>query len=90
MLAQDGWKYFTIKNLNELFSIMLERHGTQDIVEEVFDEHVNSERIETPILNQSQELNSPFMMDAVEKPQLVEVQERRESQLESPKKQDLP
>ena len=90
MLAQDGWKYFTIKNLNELFSIMLKRHGTQDIEEEVFDEQVNSEHIETPILNQSQELNSPFKMDAVEKPQLVEVYERRDSQLESPKKQDLP
>ena len=38
MLAQDGWKYFTIKNLNELFSIMLKRHGTQDIEEEVNDE----------------------------------------------------
>jgi len=28
MLATDGWKYFTIKNLNELFSIMLQSHGT--------------------------------------------------------------
>ena len=33
MLATEGWKYFTIHNLNELFSIMLSRHGTVDVPE---------------------------------------------------------
>ena len=31
MLTQEGWKYFYISNLNELFAVMLERHGTVEI-----------------------------------------------------------
>ena len=31
ILAHEGWKYFTVKNLNELFSLMLEKHGTREV-----------------------------------------------------------
>ena len=31
LLATDGWKYFSLKNLNTLFSIMLQEHGTTEI-----------------------------------------------------------
>ena len=33
ILATEGWKYFQIKDLNQLFSIMLERHGVVEVTE---------------------------------------------------------
>ena len=30
MLAVEGWKYFQVKNLNELFALMLQRHGIDE------------------------------------------------------------
>ena len=35
MLATDGWKYFSVANLNELFSIMVKDHPPIDIEDEV-------------------------------------------------------
>ena len=35
MLATEGWKYFSVRNLNELFSIMVKDHPPIDIEEEV-------------------------------------------------------
>ena len=34
MLATDGWKYFSVQNLNELFSIIVKDHPPLDEVEE--------------------------------------------------------
>jgi len=33
-LTQEGWKYFDVKNLNELFSLMLEEHGIDESLRE--------------------------------------------------------
>ena len=30
-LIFHGWKYFDLKNLNELFSLMLKKHGTDEV-----------------------------------------------------------
>ena len=30
-LAFHGWKYFDLKNLNELFSMMLAKYGTEEV-----------------------------------------------------------
>ena len=35
MLATEGWKYFSVKNLNELFSIILKDNPPIDIEDEV-------------------------------------------------------
>ena len=31
MMATQGWAYFSVRYLNEMFAIMLERHGTADV-----------------------------------------------------------
>ena len=33
LLAHDGWKYFSLKNLNELFKIKFEEHGVTEVSE---------------------------------------------------------
>ena len=30
MMAHEGWKYFQVKNLNELFSIMFDKYGIDE------------------------------------------------------------
>ena len=37
MLAHEGWKYFQVKNLNELFAIMFEKHGIDENIQAIKD-----------------------------------------------------
>ena len=36
MMATEGWKYFSIQDLNELFSIMVKEYPPVEIVEKVY------------------------------------------------------
>ena len=46
LMANQGWKYFQVKNLNELFSIMLEQFGCDDLSssDDSGDENIEVER----------------------------------------------
>lgn len=37
MLAHEGWKYFQVKNLNELFAIMFEKYGIDENIQAIKD-----------------------------------------------------
>ena len=34
MLAHEGWKYFQVKNLNELFALMYEKYGIDEAIDD--------------------------------------------------------
>ena len=56
ILAQEGWKYFSVKNLNELFVIMLQKHGTKD---EHCDQEVIVEKNESFVVSQPEKVIAP-------------------------------
>ena len=40
MMAHEGWKYFQVKNLNELFAIMFDKYGIDENVIAIVNENV--------------------------------------------------
>ncbi len=44
LLASQGWKYFQVKNLNEFFSIYVEKYGTDDLSSDSSDSNHQKEQ----------------------------------------------